>query len=53
MKISARNQWNGKVAKIARGPVSTEVTPTVATIAVAGLPTARPSKASSVLIAVD
>ena len=30
MKISARNQWQGKVTKVVRGPVSTEVTLTIA-----------------------
>lgn len=26
MKISARNQWSGKVRNLVKGPVSTEVT---------------------------
>ena len=30
MKISARNQWQGKVTKVVRGPVSAEVTLTIA-----------------------
>jgi molybdopterin-binding protein len=30
MKISARNQWSGKVKSIVKGPVSTEVTISVA-----------------------
>ncbi len=30
MKISARNQWSGKVKNLVKGPVSTEVTVGVA-----------------------
>lgn len=69
MKISARNQWSGKVAKITKGPVSTEVTLTVApgidVVAVIsttsadalGLAVGKSAtamvKASSVLVAID
>jgi molybdopterin-binding protein len=69
MKISARNQFSGKVKNIVKGPVSAEVTVTISTgidvVAVIsttsadslGLTKGKPAhvliKASSVLVAVD
>ena len=69
MKMSARNQWSGKVKSIVKGPVSTEVTLGVAKgiDVVAVISTASASalklkvgkkayalvKASSVLVATD
>ena len=69
MKISARNQWQGTVKQVSKGPVSTEVTigiapgvdvvaviSTVSAIAL-GLAVGKPAhalgKASSVLVATD
>jgi molybdopterin-binding protein len=69
MKISARNQFSGTVKQLVRGPVSAEVTVSVATgidvVAVIsaasadnlGLAVGKPAqvliKASSVLVGVD
>jgi molybdopterin-binding protein len=69
MKISARNHFSGTVKNVVKGPVSTEVTVTIATgidvVAVIsttsagnlGLAVGKPAqvliKASSVLVGVD
>jgi len=68
MKISARNQFSGTVKQIAKGPVSAEVTVTIAGIDVVAvistvsadnlqLANGKPAhvliKASSVLVGVD
>ncbi len=69
MKISARNQWQGTITNVVRGPVSAEVTievaPGVVVVAVIstasadalalapGKPATAMVKASSVLVATD